>query len=161
MIIQKISYTNLDDVECTEAFAFNLSQQDFVRLELRYQPGIEAAYEKMVAEGNLEAAYDLLTDLIESSYGVRMGSAFVKNRRINGRDTHPDLANFKFQPAFEQLMIDLMSSTDTLLHFFRNLTNVKMTDEEFKRMAASLKKEVEEVEIKVDDVTGVETILEP
>jgi len=141
MVNQKITYLNLDGIECVDTFAFNLGQQDFVRLELRYQPGIQKCYEKLIADNNLEAAYDLLTDLVQTSYGVREGNSFVKNRRINGRDTRPDLANFAFHPAFEQLMVDLMGDSNVLLGFFRNLTNVPMSDADFARMAAAIKAE--------------------
>lgn len=144
MISQKITYTDLDEKEQTKTFMFNLGQQDFVRLQLRYPPTIQECYEKLVAENDIEGAYDLLSDLIESAYGVREGDAFVKNRRVNGRDTRPDLANFKFQPAFEQLMVDLLNNKDILLNFFRNLTTVKMSDEEFNRFAESIKNETEE-----------------
>ena len=146
MIIQKIKYVNLDGVDSVGSFNFNLSQQDFVRLSLRYQPSITEAYEKMVAEKDLEGAYDLLTDVIESAYGVREGDAFIKNRRSNGRDSRPDLANFKFTPAFEQLMIDLMADKDLLLNFFRNLTNVPMSDEDFEKMSKEIGETLDEVE---------------
>lgn len=144
MISQKITYTDLDEKVQTKTFMFNLGQQDFVRLQLRYPPTIQECYEKLVAENNIEGAYDLLSDLIESAYGVREGDAFVKNRRVGGRDTRPDLANFKFQPAFEQLMADLLGNRDVLLNFFRNLTTVKMTDEDFNRFAEAIKNENEE-----------------
>lgn len=152
MVVQKIKYVNLDGKQCEENYSFNLSQQDFVRLSLRYQPSIEQAYENLVDSGNLEGAYDLLADLIESSYGVREGDAFIKNRRIQGRDSRPDLANFKFHPAFDQLMLDLMGEPDLLIHFFRNLTNVPMTEEDFNKFS----KEIKAIEAEVQEVVEVE-----
>lgn len=139
MVIQKIKYVNFDGMDCVGSFNFNLSQQDFVRLSLRYPPDIKTAYEKMVAEGNIEGGYDLLTDIIETAYGVREGDAFIKNRKMNGKDTRPDLANFKFTPAFDQLMSDLMSDSDVLLTFFRSLTNVQMSEADFQKMSKEIK----------------------
>lgn len=168
MVSKKIIYTDLNGEEQEKEFMFNLNQQDFVRLELRYdlgfvylqkptpkthpdlfnpdgshKPNIQIAYETFVKEKNLEAAYDLLTDLICSAYGVREADSFVKNRRINGRDTRPDLANFNGHPAFDVLMMDLMKDVNDLMVFFRNLTSVKMSDEDFAKMAATVQKELE------------------
>lgn len=157
MITKKIAYTDLDGNQREGDFAFNLSQQDFVRFELRYDPGrdvpekdkmdengvkvphIQLAYQKLVNSNDLEGAYDLLADLIVTAYGVREGDSFVKNRRVNGRDTRPDLGNFLYHPAFEQLMVDLMTNTDTLLGFFKNLTNVALSDEAYAKMAEAIK----------------------
>ena len=141
MVNKILSYTDLDGNKCTKTYAFNLSQQDFVRMQLKYQPGIQECHAKLMAEGNVEGAYDLLADLIESAYGVREGDAFVKNRRMNGLNSRPDLANFKFHPAFDELIIELMQDTPTLLEFFRNITSVQMTEEEFDNFAATIKTE--------------------
>lgn len=141
MVNQKIEYTDLDGKERSGIYSFNLSKQDFVRMQLKYQPGIQEAYQKMIDEGNIVGAFDLLADLIESSYGVREGDMFVKNRNSFGRDSRPDLANFKFHPAFDELMAMLMNDTPLLLDFFRNLTNVKMSDDEFELFAAKVKDE--------------------
>lgn len=141
MVNQKIEYVSLDGESCSGIFSFNLSKQDFVRLQLKYQPGILETYQAMEADKNIVGAYDLLADLIESAYGVREGDLFVKNRTAFGRDSRPDLANFKFHPAFDELMVMLMNDTPMLLDFFRNLTNVKMTDEEFELFAKKVKDE--------------------
>lgn len=141
MVNKVLSFTDLDGNQCTKTYSFNLSQQDFVRMQLKYQPGIQECHAKLMAEGDIQGAYDLLADLIESAYGVREGDSFVKNRKLNGLDTRPDLANFKFHPAFDTLIIELMQDTPTLLEFFRNLTSVQMTDAEFESFAATIKKE--------------------
>ena len=158
MVSKKISFTSLDGDAVEKDFLFNLNQQDFVRLELRYNPptevpedknpdgtkktNLQIMYERYVADKNLEAAYDLLTDLIETAYGVREADAFVKNRRVNGRDTRPDLANFRYHPACEELMMELMGDVGLLMEFFRNLTSVKMSDEAFAKMAETVKQEM-------------------
>ena len=96
MVSKKISFTSLDGDAVEKDFLFNLNQQDFVRLELRYNPptevpgdknpdgtkktNLQIMYERYVADNNLEAAYDLLTDLIETAYGVREADAFVKKQ---------------------------------------------------------------------------------
>jgi hypothetical protein len=170
MISKKIAFTTLDGEAVEKDFLFNLNQQDFVRLELRYDPptkeendinpdgskktNLQIMYERYVNDKNLEAAYDLLTDLIETSYGVREGDAFVKNRRVNGRDSRADLANFRYHPACEELMIELMNDVDMLMDFFRNLTSVKMSDEAFAKMAETVKKEVN------DEISEEGTVLE-
>ena len=147
MVNKVLSFTDLDGNQCTKTYSFNLSQQDFVRMQLKYQPGIQECHAKLMAEGDIQGAYDLLADLIESAYGVREGDSFVKNRKLNGLDTRPDLANFKFHPAFDTLIIELMQDTPTLLEFFRNLTSVQMTDAEFESFAATIKKELNETPV--------------
>lgn len=142
MIQKTIEFTSLDEVKCRETFSFNLGNQDFVRMQLKYQPSLEECHKALVAAGDIEGAYDMLADLIESSYGVREGNAFVKNRRINGINSRPDLANFKFHPAFDELIVQLMADTPTLIEFFRNITSVKMTEEEFDSFAKTIKKDM-------------------
>lgn len=158
MVSKTLKYTSLDGDSKEQDFLFNLNQQDFVRLELRYSPdkeepedinpdgtkktNLQIMYERYVADKNLEAAYDLLTDLIETAYGVREGDSFVKSRRVNGRETRLDLANFRYHPACEALMMELMNDMGMLMEFFRNLTSVKMTDEVFAKMAETVKKEM-------------------
>ena len=141
MINKEITYVSLDGATLTKTYAFNLSQQDFVRMQLKYSPGIQEFHAQMMAEGNLQGAYDMLADLIEFSYGVREGDSFVKNRVIGGVNSRPDLANFKFHPAFDELMIQLMQDMPTLLEFFRNITSVQMTQEEFDTFAEVVRKE--------------------
>ena len=147
MVNKVLSFTDLDGNACTKTYSFNLSQQDFVRMQLKYQPGIQECHAKLMAEGDIQGAYDLLADLIESAYGVREGDSFVKNRKLNGLDTRPDLANFKFHPAFDTLIIELMQDTPTLLEFFRNLTSVQMSEEEFNSFAATIKQESNETPV--------------
>ena len=184
MVTKKIAYVDLNGQECEKEFMFNLNKQDFVRLELRYDLGIvhitpptpetnpelfnpdgtnktniQIAYETFIKNKNLEAAYDLLTDLICSAYGVREEDSFVKNRRINGRDTRPDLANFNGHPAFDALMMDLMGDPGMLLLFFRNLATVKMSDEDFSKMALTVKQEVERETANPEIAASIEAAL--
>lgn len=151
MVTQKINYTNLDGVKCEQTYAFNLSEQDFVRMSLKYQPSIQACYDKMVKAGDIVGGYDLLTDLIESSYGVREGDSFVKNRVVGGVNSRPDLANFKFHPAFEQFMIDLVTDTDLLLSFFKHITNVPLSEDAFNKLAERVKAEEKKGTVKTKD----------
>jgi len=71
MIKKNITYETFDDdpKTITETYAFHISKREFVKLDAKYD--LTSAFKQYGEPGNSEKIFNLMEDLILSSYGVK------------------------------------------------------------------------------------------
>lgn len=119
MLKQKVKYLDFDDVEQNETLYFNLNRMELIALQSRYGKDDMAKYiEKVVAEEDYQKMYELLKDIVLTSYGVRSedGKRFVKNEKIR--------EEFETSLAYEALIEDFHDDEgSTLNNFITGITS--------------------------------------
>ena len=113
MLKQKVKYLDFDDVEQNETLYFNLNRMELIALQSRYGKDDMAKYiEKVVAEEDYQKMYELLKDIVLTSYGVRSedGKRFVKNEKIR--------EEFETSLAYEALIEDFHDDEGSTLNKF-------------------------------------------
>lgn len=120
MLKQKVKYLDFDDVEQNETLYFNLNRMELIALQARYGKDDMAKYiEKVVAEEDYQKMYELLKDIVLTSYGVRSedGKRFVKNEKIR--------EEFETSLAYEALIEDFHDDDEgsTLNKFITGITS--------------------------------------
>lgn len=119
MLKQKVKYLDFDDVEQNETLYFNLNRMELIVLQSRYGKDDMAKYiEKVVAEEDYQKMYELLKDIVLTSYGVRSedGKRFVKNEKIR--------EEFETSLAYEALIEDFHDDEgSTLNNFITGITS--------------------------------------
>lgn len=118
MLKQKVKYLDFDDVEQNETLYFNLNRMELIALQSRYGKDDMAKYiEKVVAEEDYQKMYELLKDIVLTSYGVRSedGKRFVKNEKIR--------EEFETSLAYEALIEDFHDEGSTLNNFITGITS--------------------------------------
>ncbi len=72
MIKQQVRYEDFDGIQQEETLYFNLNRMELIALQARYGKDDMAKYiEKVQAEEDYQKMYDLLNDIVLTSYGVR------------------------------------------------------------------------------------------
>ena len=113
MLKQPVKYFDFDGIEQTETLYFNLNRMELIALQARYGKEDMAKYiEKVVAEEDYQKMYDLLKDIVLTSYGVRSedGKRFIKNEQIR--------EEFETSLAYEALIEDFHDDEGTTLNNF-------------------------------------------
>lgn len=113
MLKQPVKYFDFDGIEQTETLYFNLNRMELIALQARYGKEDMAKYiEKVVAEEDYQKIYDLLKDIVLTSYGVRSedGKRFIKNEQIR--------EEFETSLAYEALIEDFHDDEGTTLNNF-------------------------------------------
>jgi hypothetical protein len=122
MIKKTITYSDLDGKEFTEDFYFNLSQAEFLELEMIHENdgGFREYLTSVTNSGNGKAIMELFKEIISMAYGTRSedGKSFVKRKG--------DQENFMGSEAYEKLFIELLMGPDTAAEFVNGLLPAKV-----------------------------------
>lgn len=113
MLKQPVKYFDFDGIEQTETLYFNLNRMELIALQARYgKEDMDKYIEKVVAEEDYQKMYDLLKDIVLTSYGVRSedGKRFIKNEQIR--------EEFETSLAYEALIEDFHDDEGTTLNNF-------------------------------------------
>lgn len=110
---RNITYKTFDDPPqtVTETFYFNISEMDIVQMDMYQDDGMENFLRRIASTEDRRKLWDLIKDLILSSYGVRDPDmrGFIKTPEIRQK--------FEFSNAFNNLMLELMSDQAKLEAF--------------------------------------------
>lgn len=115
MFKETIKYTDFNGEEREEDFYFNLTRAEYVRLDTRYQEGLQGIIDKIIKSKNRKDIWDMFELLIGASYGIKSddGRRFMKSDEITRSFTETE--------AYSEL-IDLFSrDADAASRFVNNL----------------------------------------
>lgn len=113
MIKQQVRYEDFDGIQQEETLYFNLNRMELIALQARYGKDDMAKYiEKVQAEEDYQKMYDLLNDIVLTSYGVRSedGKRFIKNDQVR--------EDFKTSLVYEALIEDFHDDEGVTLNKF-------------------------------------------
>lgn len=117
MFKETIKYTDFNGDEREEDFYFNLTRAEFMRLDTRYQDGLQGMIEKIIKSKVRKDIWDMFELLIGASYGIKSedGRRFMKSDEITKSFTETE--------AYSEL-IDLFSrDADAASRFVNNLVS--------------------------------------
>lgn len=111
MIKKAITYTDLNGVERTEDFYFNLSKPEIVKMQTSVRGGYDVQLKSIAANLNGALIMDFFEDLIFRSYGEKSedGRRFMKSPEIS--------RSFMETPAYEVLFEELVTDDKAAADF--------------------------------------------
>lgn len=111
MIKKTITYTNYNNVECTEDFYFNLTKAEVMEMELSTAGGLAEMINKIVNAQDAPAIIKVFKDLILRAYGEKSpdGKRFIKSEEIS-------LA-FSQTEAYSKLFMELATDAEAAAAF--------------------------------------------
>ncbi len=115
MLKKTVKYVNFDGKEEEEAFYFNLTEPEVVRLDVKFKGGLETFISNLDPESRPEDVLDLFERLIKASYGEKSedGRHFRKS---------PETADLFYQSAaYAALFVELIQDADKAAAFFNGL----------------------------------------
>lgn len=113
MIKRNITYETFDDEPktITETFSFHISKREFVKLDAKYDlTGILKGYGD---EGNSEKVFNLMEDLILSSYGVKSEDGKHFEKTPQRRDKFA--ASAAYNTLFEEVTLTEQGGVEFLM----------------------------------------------
>lgn len=106
MLKKAITYKDLEGVEITEDFYFNLSKAELIEMNFGTPGGLELLLNKLKKERDVPKIFELFKDIITRSYGEKSidGKRFVKSQ---------DMADAFLQTdAYSELLISLLNAEE-------------------------------------------------
>lgn len=115
MIKKKVTYTDYDGKERTETLYFNLTEPEMVRLDVKYEGGLETVIQNLDPEARPAEVLELFETVIRTSYGEKSEDAryFVKDEKAT------DL--FMQSGAYSALFMELIQDADAAAAFVNGL----------------------------------------
>lgn len=110
-----ITYTDLNGVQRTEDFYFNLSKPEIVKMQSSTKGGYDAQLKSISASSNGALIMEFFENFIKSSYGEKSedGRRFMKSEEIS--------RSFMETPAYEALFEKLVTDADAASIFVNNV----------------------------------------
>lgn len=119
MLKQQVKYEDFDGNIQNETLYFNMTRMELIALQSRYgKEDMEKYIETLIADKDLEKMYELLNDVVLTSYGIRSedGKRFIKNDQIR--------EEFQQSLAYEALIEDFHDDSRKVLeHFVAGITS--------------------------------------
>ena len=119
MLKKTITYKDLNGVELTEDFYFNLSKTEIMKMELGTVGGLSEAIKIMVAKQDIPAIIKIFDDLILKAYGVKSADnkRFMKVNEYGVK--YADI--FKETEAYDILFMELATDAEKAAEFINNI----------------------------------------
>lgn len=119
MIKETITYTDLNGVERTEQFFFNLSKPEIVKMQASENGGYDAQLKSLAASGNAALIMEFFENFIKNAYGEKSddGRRFMKTEEISRA--------FMETPAYEVLFEKLVTDADAAATFVNKVLNAE------------------------------------
>lgn len=127
MIKKTITYRSLfeSNEEVTEDFWFHITKADMVGMKV--DEAFEARIQRVIEAKDNSAIYIEFKKMIELSVGRRDGEQFIRT---------PEFTNaFMSSPAFDELIMELLTSPDQGSHFIAGILPHDMRDAAIKEVA--------------------------
>lgn len=112
MLIKTVRYQDFNDEPVEEELHFHLSKVELVRLDAAYPGGLEAHLNTILEKKDHASLLNMFEDVVSKAYGIKSadGKTFVKNEEL--------LAEFKQSGAYDELIMDLLTSEGSAEQFF-------------------------------------------
>lgn len=115
MLKKTITYTDLNGVERTEDFYFDLSQPEILRMQASERGGYDVQLRSIAADMNAGLIMQFFEDFIKKAYGEKSedGRRFIKS---------PELSEaFMQTPAYEVLFEELVTDDKKAADFVNGI----------------------------------------
>lgn len=111
MIKKTITYTDLNGVERTEDFYFDMSKPEIVRMQASEKGGYDVQLKSIAANQNGALIMEFFENFIAKSYGEKSddGRRFMKSEEISRA--------FMQTPAYEVLFEELVTNDEAAANF--------------------------------------------
>lgn len=118
MIKETITYTDLNGVERTEDFYFDLSKPEIVKMQASTKGGYDVQLKSVAAGPNGALIMEFFEDFIKSAYGEKSddGRRFMKSEEISKA--------FMETPAYEVLFEKLVTDAEYAAEFTNKVLRV-------------------------------------
>ena len=115
MLKKNISYTDLNGVERSEDFYFNLSKPEIVKMQTSVKGGYDVQLKGIANNLNGALIMEFFEDLIKKAYGEKSedGRRFMKSEEIS--------RSFMESPAYEVLFEELVTNDKAAADFVNAL----------------------------------------
>lgn len=119
MIKETITYTDLNGVERTEDFYFDLSKPEIVKMQASAKGGYDVQLKSVAAGPNGALIMEFFEDFIKSAYGEKSddGRRFMKSEEISKA--------FMETPAYEVLFEKLVTDAEYAAEFTNKVLRVE------------------------------------
>ena len=119
MLKKTITYTDLNGVERTEDFYFDMSKPEIVKMQASTKGGYDAQLRSIAADLNGARIMDFFENFIARSYGEKSedGRRFMKSDEISKA--------FMETPAYEVLFEELVTDDKAAADFVNAVMRVK------------------------------------
>ena len=115
MLKKTITYQDLDGVEKTEDYYFNITSTELTKLDAKYDGGLEAMLRQIVSAKNIEKIMEMFELILHIAYGEK--SSDGKHFWKRDKEGH-DLADaFEQTPAYDLLFTELLSDPEYAAKF--------------------------------------------
>lgn len=121
MIKKSITYTDLNGIERTEEFYFNLSKPEIIKMQASVKGGYDVQLKGIVADSNGAAIMEFFEEFISKSYGEKSedGRRFKKSKEISEA--------FMQTPAYEVLFEEMVTNAEAAAAFVNAVMNSAST----------------------------------
>lgn len=111
MLKRTITYTDFDDNVVSEVHYFNISNSELIELNVQYEGGAQAFFQRIVEAQDGKAIIEQFKKLILFAYGQKSedGKRFVKSDALR--------EEFSQTIAFDALFMDLATNTESAAQF--------------------------------------------
>lgn len=115
MLKKTVTYTDYNDVECTEDCYFNLTKSELVEMQASTDGGFDAMLRKIVDEKNVSEIMRIFKELMIKSYGVKSedGKSFKKNDELREA--------FVNSPVFDEIFMELVQDPEKASEFIKGI----------------------------------------
>lgn len=115
MVKKTITYQDLNGVERSEDFLFNLSKPEIVKMQTSEIGGYDVQLKSLVAGGSGAQIMEFFENFIGASYGVKSedGRRFMKSEEIS--------RSFMESPAYEVLFEELCTDATEAANFVNSV----------------------------------------
>lgn len=117
MLKKYITYTDYNGVARKEAFYFNLSRSELIKMQLSTEGGMEEYLQRVIDTHDNRKLFELFDQLIKMSYGIKSedGKRFIKSEKLT--------EEFAQTEAYTELLLELMGddSTNAVLEFVKGI----------------------------------------
>lgn len=115
MLKKTITYTDYNGNSRTEDFWFNLNKTELIELGLSKNGGLDAMIQRIIKEQNAPEIIKILKEILFKAYGEKSddGKYFRKSEELS--------TNFSQTEAYNELFMDIFSSPETAVAFFKGL----------------------------------------
>lgn len=126
---ETINYVDYNGTERSEDFYFNMNKAEVIKWATNKDNAyLPQTIQRLINEGDLGSLYDIYTDLVKQSYGVKSddGKVFVKDPEIVQR--------FIYSEAYSVLFTKMVSDPEYIITFMTNVMPKDVQEEMIKEI---------------------------
>jgi len=115
MYKKMIKYTDYNGIEHEDAFYFNMTKFDLIKLDTEHAGGFEDYIQRLTKAMDTKGLMDTFEQIIKCSYGEKdeTGLRFVKNKELTEAFTQTE--------AYSELMMELITSAEAASDFIQGI----------------------------------------